>query len=255
MDDLRQILESAGIPCDSLEALHWSCKETVYGINSHDADPMETWRELCRLSVESHHWPVITDNIETLDRLNEQIDSFQLSAFSPEQQRDWAWVKELPEDWREWVFRGEKMSFESWLEAQEKELPLEEEFMGEWTDNAAIQTQPCIARAEECLILLFPVESFWHIPALLRYGNWNDCPSPDVHVAALRYWNDHYGAQLLSMTFDTMELTVKRPPKTKDEAIELAKQHFYFCGDTAPDGFLNLASQLKDSTVWTFWWD
>src|SRR5262252_1726632 len=57
-------------------------------------------------------------------------------------------------------------------------------------------------------------------------GHWNACPPPAYHVAALRKWHDRYGAELLGIDGDTLNLRVWRKPATHEEALELARvQH------------------------------
>ena len=37
------------------------------------------------------------------------------------------------------------------------------------------------------------------VPAHLHWGDWNACPAPAYHVAALRHWREHYGAELVGL--------------------------------------------------------
>ena len=65
---------------------------------------------------------------------------------------------------------------------------------------------------ERAHILVVPAASGAEVPAYLRYGAWNECPRPEFHVAMLRSWQERYGAELISMGADTVELRVKRRP-------------------------------------------
>jgi hypothetical protein len=47
-------------------------------------------------------------------------------------------------------------------------------------------------------IALIPSDDPTAIPAYMHWGNWNECPPPAYHVAALRAWRDHYGAELIA---------------------------------------------------------
>ncbi|WP_323762849.1 DUF4253 domain-containing protein [Maricaulis sp.] len=105
---------------------------------------------------------------------------------------------------------------------------------------------------------VFPTDDETEIPALLRWGAWNDCPAPEVHVAHLRGWRDAYGAKLVSITRDTIELRVDRRPASREEALELARQHFAYCPDIVLQGTQTieaLAASLMQSDWWFFWWD
>ena len=79
----------------------------------------------------------------------------------------------------------------------------------------------------------------------------------------LRSWEDRFGARLLRLGFDTMELIVERPPSTMAQAEGVAAEHFAFAGD---DGFQayqspgvsdvrSLAARILGSPTWRFWWD
>ncbi|HSG35259.1 MAG TPA: DUF4253 domain-containing protein, partial [Sphingomonadaceae bacterium] len=101
-------------------------------------------------------------------------------------------------------------------------------------------------------------EHGWEVPAYLRWGGWNACPPPEVHVAALRSWNERYGAELVGISGDALNLRVSSRPQTKEEATELAFEQFYYCADIVDQGvgtIANLAATLEAQDWWFFWWD
>lgn len=111
---------------------------------------------------------------------------------------------------------------------------------------------------EEIYIALVPVEKSWMIPAFLKTGGWNDCPSPAEHTAIFKYWHECYGITVAAVTSDVIELEVQRPPTTKEQAIKLAEQQFIYCPDIVYQGtetIAALASTLLNGRVWFFWWD
>ncbi len=111
---------------------------------------------------------------------------------------------------------------------------------------------------ERAYIGIFPASNFSQIPAMLRWGGWNDCPGPEIHVAALSYWQEKYGAKLVTLAFDTVEMHVERRPQTREEAIQLASEQFAYCNDLVTQGggsIEALASHLMNSDWWYFWWD
>lgn len=111
---------------------------------------------------------------------------------------------------------------------------------------------------EVCLIGLAPTTESWELPAFARYGGWNDCPSPEKHCAVLRYWQEKYGAEIISMTGDVIECRVAKPPQTAAECFELAWEQYAYCSDIVNQGVVTvgaLASTLRDSNYWYFWWD
>lgn len=106
--------------------------------------------------------------------------------------------------------------------------------------------------------LIIPTEDFTTVPAHLHWGGWNENPMPEIHVAALRSWKDRYGAELVSLRSDVMEVRVARRPKTVDEAMALAEEHCYYCSDIVDQGvgtISALADVLMKSDWWFFWWD
>lgn len=110
----------------------------------------------------------------------------------------------------------------------------------------------------EVSIALLPQENAWQAPCLLKFGGWNNCPSPEEHAALFRYWQQHYGAQLVTLAGDTLEMTVTRPPTTRAAALALAQQHYVYCPDTVEQGCETLealAASLLNAPVWFFWWD
>lgn len=111
---------------------------------------------------------------------------------------------------------------------------------------------------EEVYIGVIPTSDWTEIPAHLSFGGWNACPSPEWHVAALRYWREKWGARLVALSHDVMELRVEERPKTRDEAITLAREQYDYCSDIVDQGvgdIASLAHYLMASEWWYFWWD
>ena len=70
----------------------------------------------------------------------------------------------------------------------------------------------------------------WEVPARLAWsGAANYDLSSAHHLAVLRRWGQRYGADLLTLGFDTIELVVDRPPAEKDEALAVAREQFAYC--------------------------
>jgi hypothetical protein len=77
-------------------------------------------------------------------------------------------------------------------------------------------------------------------------------------VAALRSWRDRFGAELVGLGFDTMNLRVARRPQTRAEALELAREQDLYSQDLVDQvaGTLShLAADLMTHEWWFFWWD
>ena len=107
-------------------------------------------------------------------------------------------------------------------------------------------------------IALIPTDDPTAIPAYMRWGNWNACPPAACHVAALRAWRDLYGAELIGLGADTINLRVSRKPATREEALELARVQHIYCSDIIDQGvgsYRALAAELMAHDWWFFWWD
>ncbi len=102
---------------------------------------------------------------------------------------------------------------------------------------------------------LIPTSESPDVAAHLKFGGWNDCPKPPVHVALAREWRDRYGAVLVSQTYETLEFVVARPVASRDDAERLALEHFHYCRESVPDTLQAAAAELLGAPVWHFWWD
>ena len=137
--------------------------------------------------------------------------------------------------------------------------------LGEWPTEESRSTDLSIAhdlRTGEpfprVYIVLVPTDDSTTIPAHLHWGSWNACPAPKYHVAALRHWRDAYGAKLVGLGRDTIDLKVARKPATRDEAVELARVQYAYCNDIVDQGtgsYSVLAAGLMADDWWFFWWD
>ncbi len=110
----------------------------------------------------------------------------------------------------------------------------------------------------EIYIALVPVTDSWMIPAFLKIGGWNDCPTAAEHTAIFKYWHAQYGIRVAGITADVIELEVERPPTTPEQALQLAREQFIYCPDIVYQGTQSiaaLASTLLNGRVWFFWWD
>ncbi|MGW1177137.1 DUF4253 domain-containing protein [Kitasatospora sp. NPDC002543] len=77
-------------------------------------------------------------------------------------------------------------------------------------------------------------------------------------AAVLADWERRFGAQVVEVGFDTLELSVPVPPATLAEALPLAAEHTAFCPDLVFQGTGSLteyAEGLVGTYQWSFWWD
>lgn len=78
--------------------------------------------------------------------------------------------------------------------------------------------------------------------------------------AVLRSWEDRFGIRVVALGFDTLIVSVGRPPTTEAEARALAAEHFAFCPDNINQSTLNsldayAEKALLNQETWSFWWD
>ncbi len=106
----------------------------------------------------------------------------------------------------------------------------------------------------------------WHLPALVKYGGWNECPEAAVHCAFHKSWGERYNAEIIGMSSDRIECFVAQPPASYRDALELAFQQFAYRANSVTDQFaddysgvgsdklLPLARSLLYSHRWLFEW-
>lgn len=138
-----------------------------------------------------------------------------------------------------------------------------------WDDDQSVRTGPgsgpvlhkdAITGAvfPKVLIGLAKIAQPWHLPAVLPFGGWNECPTAAEHVAVMKLWHERHGAEITGMSHDTIECTVARPPADPGAAMDLALEQEAYCCDIvlqAAGSAEELAEELENSTYWYFWWD
>jgi len=220
---------------------------TVYSFQVPGKDAEVTWRKLRQSSPGLGYWPVIFGEPKNLERVCEIFGT--ADAEDP----------------------GETLRLASEADVQKFFQGRAQEFSGEgchgdWPKNVEGMPHFTIPRKilepgkfhERVVIGLVPAGHSWEVPAVLSFGGWNDCPYSRDQVIALRYWNEIYGAELVGLTGDVMELETARRPSTKEEALKLAHEQYWFCYDIVEQGvgtIENLAGGLTASNIWYFWWD
>lgn len=210
-------------------------------------EALTTWERLRR---EGKGWPVIVGNDEEFAQL---IDGFGAnSEAGPAAILAAAGKVRLPGDLKK-----------AFAEEYGGEAVAEE---GEWPARGKAG-QPGLTVASDILtgkpharvhIVQLPTVDGSEAPAYLRWGGWNACPAPELHVALLRQWKQGYGAELVGLSGDTMNLRVARHPASREEALAVAREQYLYCVDIVDQGvgaLRPLAASLMESDWWFFWWD
>lgn len=229
------------------------------------ANALQEWQ---RLRETEEGWPVVIGDDEALGRIAEQY-SIEDPAIFPQPPGQPATTPPTPE---QIIAAADTVTIPEALEQfwrQEYGSDPEDDAMpeeGEWPSSTKyLETGFTIASDiltgkpyGRVHILILPTTKSYEVPAYLRWGNWNACPRPEVHVAVLRYWHERYGAELVGINGDTINMRVSARPKTREEAMSLAQTQFYYCSDIVYQGtetLRPLAAGLMASNWWFFWWD
>jgi Domain of unknown function (DUF4253) len=157
---------------------------------------------------------------------------------------------------------GRVVSLEEMLAATVEDTGPE---LGEWPTESMGAPQLSVAidmmsglPLSKVELIVLPTEDWTAIPAYLNWGNWNGCPAPEYHVTALRSWRDRFGAELIGLSHDVMNIRVRRRPETREAALDLAREQYAYCSDIVEQGvgtLSALAAVLMESDWWYFWWD
>lgn len=246
MSELRQVLERNGIDSASLELVLDRDGEQIFGIMVPQEEAIATWETLRRLVDETGFWPVVGWGRRWLDGSAEYADKLQRGSTS------------------DLIAAILQLDAGQWLHNRADEEPeLFEDIHGEWPEASApshgyasLEYSHTAEASPKVPIALVPTTQGWQVPAYLRFDTW-DCP-PEVHAAVLRQWGERYGAELVALLPDLIEMHIRRPPDTASEALQLANEQYIYCNDTVVQGTQTieaLAATLLGGTTWFFWWD
>jgi hypothetical protein len=253
---LRAALTDGGVAHDDIKLIMNLPDEgehgKIFGLIVPGRQAVSTWMELRALVPQTNRWPLIMGDPEIIDS-----DYFAIMEEDDESVRDilgrvdnvdiGQWMAEAIEANPERY----AVSPDSWPEGGGEAPPAEEMITShiDFEDDRPLSF---------VLIGLFPVSEGWQVPAVMKWGNWNECPAPEIHCAILREWGEKYGAELIGITGDMLEVKVQSNPITREEALELARLQYVYCPDSVDQGpapIEGLAYYCLHFPVWSFWWD
>jgi len=222
-------------------------------------DAERCWQALRAQVVTSGYWPVILGKDDDFERVTDHLTRRYTRSMSVATMlADTATID--AEEWLRAALQMQDSEDEPW-DTTEGEFAVR----GSWPTDMAPSTTisvPYHWQTHEpyphIAIGLVPTTTSWHLPAYLRVGDYNACPNPAEHASVLKRWEEQYGAEVVSMTHDTIELRVAHPPTNREHAIALAYEQFAYCSDIVDQGVGTLdalAATLLNGSVWFFWWD
>jgi hypothetical protein len=275
MEKLAEALRGGGVDVSSLGLLFETPQEKVYELTVPGTGAMDLWRRLRSLTEQTGHWPVLLGDEACVQHLRESV-RWMTAMKTATILEDAAtidpvgWFENRHLDEIEAVERAEAVGSEHQRYYQEllaAEGPLRGLPQGPWPEDERGPTRfvlPFNPLTHEPLprahLALLPTVHGWQAPAFLRFGAFETCPSPGENVVLLKYWHDLYGAEVVGLAGDVLELQVTRPPRDRDQALALARQQFLYCRDIVTRELLGvqtiqrLAARLLNGGIWFFMW-
>jgi hypothetical protein len=245
---LARYLQRQHIDPMSLAPILTRSQEVIYGLTVPRPQALDAVHSLQALSTQSGYWPVLGWEPrwwEESEEYRTQVTSGSTAALLEEATRI------SPEDWLAQQQAGEPTLFSRaevdlgpWPEASHPQDTL-------WFfQDAAMKGQARLPLA------LVPATRGWQVPAVVRFDA--GMVAEAVHVALLKRWQEAYGAEVVVVLPDVLELQVQHPPATRAAAFELAWEQYLYCPDIVIQGtqtLSNLAASLLNASIWFFWWD
>lgn len=112
---------------------------------------------------------------------------------------------------------------------------------------------------ERTVLCLVQARHGYEVPALL---NWLGACNYDItgaqHQAVLRHFKKRYGAELVTLEGDVLELLITRRPRTPQAVAIAALEQYAYCGDVVDQGVGSVEALVETQLLrgsWYFWWD
>ena len=116
-----------------------------------------------------------------------------------------------------------------------------------------------LSRMRDRRVALVAAERPADVPVAIGWmGAVNVHDDPALISAVLRSWEIRWNARLIEIGFDTLVLSVGKPPRDENSALAVAAEHCAFCSDNVWQGAQSIAEYarvLRGSSTWSFWWD
>lgn len=241
--DARRALEGAMLGGVPVQRLFARASRPVHGIVVSGRDALGVWERLREGAGERAMWPVIVGDGWDL---RAHLDAAAATLEPPERT----------------VARARALDVEAWLADRiAAGAPAE----GDWPEEvpAPVERYRVLRDPQidlprpEVAVALVPASTSSEAPAWLAFGNWRGCPEPRVHVAVLSRWRERFGAEVVTIGRDTIELRVARPPADRESALALAREQIAYAPALLEDGarsIAEIAASRIGAPVWSFRW-
>jgi hypothetical protein len=267
IDSLTKLLTANSLEPDSF--MPTDAEEGMFRAEVPAGQVLRTWMNLAKGAAETKYWPIIRGGAEERHEQKER-DPLEIIAAAPvgnireilrgrfEERRE-SLVQFMPEfgdaaDMDQLAALADASGVYSFGGRRAAE-----EWPTERADSDRVKLHTLNDRkGQPTVMLLIRLEHSWEVPAYLEFGGWNDCPAPELQVAALREWRNEYRAVPAAVTGDVLECMVINRPQTEAAAMKLAAEQWIFCDDIVGQGTQSvrkLAMEIWKKPSWFFWWD
>jgi hypothetical protein len=261
IDTLNTLLQENSVDIATLHPIHLATDEDIFFLQLQPSQAFMLWQILRERVSQTECWPVIlgtdehvavhlqtfADSQDTADQILAMAQQIDLDVWFPIRLREIGYApRNVDPD-------PDRKTIEDLREPWP--LDVSDELRKWYSWPLSYRLNPS---ALTVTMALLPTETSWHAPAWLKFGDRNNCPSPDLQVRLLKYWADQYGAEIVGVGKDTLELRVERPPTEPQIALDLAHEQFIYCPDLIDREVKTidmLAALLLNNPSWLFWWD
>ncbi|GAA2331280.1 DUF4253 domain-containing protein [Saccharopolyspora halophila] len=112
---------------------------------------------------------------------------------------------------------------------------------------------------EDTRLSLVPVQRGADVLTVLGWSGAANHVSRTAGLSAMiRSWEERFGARILRLGPDRLDLSVAAPPQNLDHAKAVAAEHWTFCPDRIlqETGSISAyAQEIRGRRTWSFWWD
>lgn len=263
MNAVRGLFAELGVPLPELETWHTGDVE-VFGFPVDLAESQQMWRRVRAVFDRSGMWPFLS-SLPPRD-CQHQVARDAVTRPYLEQ------VLRLdPERVIAETIQAERAFFGYDMESGEDDLYDLDQVVADLGAAPIVPTAPKhsfathYSASREFWLYLVRVDAGYEVPALISAPSWSGWPGADdesphvaLHdVAFLRSWQDRFGAELQSLSWNRLELVVDRPPREMADIARVAIEQYAYCYDLVQ--IVGEPAQLARKQVpgqrWYFWWD